>query len=403
MNLEIARWLISEAGLEAVNQASQFEELLPALEALRRKWTLEQASSAWKQGELRKKARIKFSRAGQMLFTPLALEMATSEQIADYCAERFHPYPYVVDGTCGIGGNAIGLAKVTKVLAGDKDFPLLLLARHNLAVYGLKEHIAFVCADTSTPWAKCPALFLDPSRRREGRRVWSPLDLQPPLSSVERWLTTTLAIGIKLSPVLDPQRVPYEGEWEYLSEGGECKEALLWLGELATCKRRATILPERATLTDEPVPPPKITPVLRYLYEPDPAVRRAHLVWQLAHRISANQIHPEIAYLTSDNLVKTPFAQEFEVLANLPFNLKQIKQAIKSLGITSLVIKKRGVPYQPEEIRRHLKLPEGPEGVLLLTRTEESFIAILAKYPDKQTSVHRSVRNYGPPLNEGRG
>lgn len=382
MNLEIARWLTSEDGLEAVHQARQFEEPLPALEALRRKWTLEQASSAWKQGELSKRARIKFSRADQMLFTPLALEVATSEQIADYCAERFRPYPYVVDGTCGIGGNTIGLARVTKVLAGDKDFPLLLLARHNLTVYGLREQASFVCADASTPWARCPALFLDPARRVEGHRVWFPADFQPPLSIVEQWLTITSAIGLKLSPALDPKGIPYEGEWEYVSENGECKEALLWLGELATCKRRATLLPERATLTDEPVPPPEITPVLRYLYEPDPAVRRAHLVWQLAHQISANQIHPEIAYLTSDKLVKTPFAQRFEVLATLPFNLKRIKQVIKSLGITSLVIKKRGVPYQPEEIRRHLKLPEGPEGILILTRVEEGPIAILAEYPE---------------------
>jgi hypothetical protein len=382
MNLEIARWLVSEEGLEAVNRASQFEEPLPALETLRRKVTLEQASSAWKQVELRKKARTKFSRADQMVFTPPALEMATSEQIADYCAERFRPYPYVVEGTCGIGGNTIGLARVTEVLAGDKDFPLLLLARHNLTVYGLREKVAFVCADASSPWAKCPALFLDPARRVEGHRVWFPLDFQPPLSAVERWLTLTPAIGVKLSPALDPEGIPYEGEWEYLSEGGECKEALLWLGELATCKRRATILPERVTLTDEPVPPPEITSVLRYLYEPDPAVRRAHLVWQLAHRISAGQIHPEIAYLTSDQLVKTPFAQGFEVLTTLPFNLKRIKQAIKAFGITSLVIKKRGVPYQPEEIRRHLKLPEGPEGILLLTRTQEGPLAILAKYPE---------------------
>ena len=62
--------------------------------------------------------------------------------------------------------------------------------------------------------------------------------------------------AIKLSPASDFAQ-HFAGpnvEIELISLRGECKEATVWFGELASCRRRATRLPEDVTWTDRDGP-----------------------------------------------------------------------------------------------------------------------------------------------------
>ena len=59
---------------------------------------------------------------------------------------------------------------------------------------------------------------------------------------------------------------------------------------------------------------------------------RAHLVDQFALSIGAGKLDEQIAYLTSDSLVDTPFARVYEVIESMPFNLKQINRRFRELG-----------------------------------------------------------------------
>ena len=146
---------------------------------------------------------------------------------------------------------------------------------------------ADVTAAESTPK---PA-WLDPARRQDSRRVSDPEDYSPPLS----WLTSCRrrlgSIGVKLSPAMDHALAGrYGAELEFLSEGGECREALLWLGAAAVratacarrCSRRWAAQPWRARRT---TPGRRSPSAAGYLYEPDPAVIRAHLVGTLAQQL----------------------------------------------------------------------------------------------------------------------
>ncbi len=58
--------------------------------------------------------------------------------------------------------------------------------------------------------------------------------------------------AIKLSPASDfAEHFGGPGiEVELVSLNGECKEATVWFGAAATCRRRATKLPENVTWTD---------------------------------------------------------------------------------------------------------------------------------------------------------
>jgi len=134
---------------------------------------------------------------------------------------------------------------------------------------------------------------------------------------------------------------------------------VLWFGTAADQPHRATLLPSGDTLTGGRLPDPAPGPVRRYLYEPDGAVIRAHLVAEVAGQLGATLIDPTIAYLTADDLRPTPYATAYEISDVLPFGLKKLKALLRERGVGTVVIKKRGSAIEPEELRRKLR----PEGV----------------------------------------
>ncbi|CAM5710654.1 hypothetical protein SANTM175S_10458 [Streptomyces antimycoticus] len=77
---------------------------------------------------------------------------------------------------------------------------------------------------------------------------------------------------------------------------------------------------------------PEPGPVGRWLYEPDGAVIRAHLVADVAARVGGRLIDPTIAYITTDELRPTPFATAYEITDVLPFNLEAAQGAAAGAG-----------------------------------------------------------------------
>jgi hypothetical protein len=236
--------------------------------------------------------------------------------------------------------------------------------------------------------ASSAGVFFDPARRSGERRIFSVRDYQPRLSILEDWLPRYPATGVKISPGvrLDELR-RYPAEIEFISLRGELKEAALWFGPLRTARRRATLLPGEHSLCDTedsgdaqaafPLSSPR-----SFLYEPDPAVLRAGLVHALGEQINAAQLDPDIAYLTSDHRIETPFARSWPVEAWFPFGLKRLRAALRQRGVTDVVVKKRGSPLQPEALIRMLRLkpserPERVERVIFLTHLRGQPIIVL--------------------------
>ena len=149
-------------------------------------------------------------------------------------------------------------------------------------------------------------------------------------------------------------------ELEFISVGYELKEAALWLGPLADVGKRATVI-ERSgaahTLflpqgAEQPLVP--LREPARVLYEPDSAIIRAGLVQLLAGQIGAAQIDREIAYITSDQVIDTPFARSWRVLEWMPFNLKRIQSRLRALDAGPVTVKKRGSPLDTDLLARRL-------------------------------------------------
>jgi SAM-dependent methyltransferase len=330
---------------------------------------------------LRQKAISKFSRAHRMYFTREALEQASGEMIARYRSHRFAQMAAsrIADLGCGIGGDSLALCQQADVVGIDQDWVRLQMARRNVNVYGGNGRFHPLQADLTqlTP-LPVAAFFFDPARRDEfGRRLHSVHAYRPPLALAEQWLTHVPHGAIKVSPAIDHAEVPNAAELEFVSVEGEVKEGILWFGALQSgVRRRATLLPGGHTLTDQDTadPLPILSPQ-QYLYEPDGAVIRAHLVQALGHRLDAGQIDADIAYLTGNGYRQTPFARCYRLEDYFPFQLKRLRHYLRERGVTQVTVKKRGSPLDPQWLERQLRLRtnEGQTAVhriLFLTQIE---------------------------------
>ena len=109
----------------------------------------------------------------------------------------------------------------------------------------------------------------------------------------------------KVAPGIAHDLVPPGVDIEWVSLRGGLKEAVLWWGGLRDgVRRRATLLPSGApmTSTSDADGPPPTGPLRGYLYEPDDAVVRAHLIGDLALMVDGVLPDASTAYVTSDLL-----------------------------------------------------------------------------------------------------
>lgn len=360
---------------------------------LRRELPAAQAQAVLETVLLRQEAVTKFSRAAQMYFTRPALEQATSEVVSRYRAQRFAQLGSraIFDLGCSIGGDALALTDFAEVTGVEWDLVRLLMAQENVRAYGNGERFHPLQADllSMTPFA-ADALFFDPARRDEqGRRFFSVHDYQPPLSLIDRWRELVPETAVKISPGVDYAELPDDAEVEFISVNGEVKEGVLWYGRFQTTQRRATLLPDNTTLTTDDLPsePVPITQPKAYLYEPDGAVIRAHLVEALAPQLQASKLSDDIAYLTSDTAVETPFARCFAIQDHFPFQLKQLRHYLREHSIGQVVIKKRGSPLEPAQLMQQLRLKgNGDESCIIFLTQIQGEAAVLIGQEQKKAS-----------------
>ncbi|MFD7700521.1 methyltransferase domain-containing protein [Streptomyces caelestis] len=362
--------------LDEVRDTDPAHELAVATR-LRREHPADLVSAALGQARLRQRAVAKFGAedARRMFFTPNGVEQSTRASVAAYRARRFRELGVasVADLCCGIGGDAIALARAgIRVLAVDRDPLTAAAARANADALGLADMIEVRQADvTEVDTAGHDAVFVDPARRGGRGRVFDPEAYSPPLSwAVEAARTASRAAALKVAPGIPHEAVPADAEAEWISDGGDVKEAVLWFGSGQEAAVRATLLPGPRTLLSRGLPDPAVRPPGRYLYEPDGAVVRSHLVAEVAEELDGGLIDPTIAYVTADEHRPTPYATAYELTDRLPFNVKKLKALLRERRVGTLTVKKRGSAVEPEELRRKvLPKPHGTESVtVFLTR-----------------------------------
>ena len=389
MDLDAFRWLLTDAGQELLARAAEApDDELKAQSQLRRvaigttQERADRVAAALTQTVLRRKATAKLGEeAGRMYFTTDGLEQATRATVASHRAARLAAASAgsVIDLGCGIGGDLVAFARAGITSAGVDTDPLRVeLARANLAALGLPGAVSVADA-TTVDTSPFDAAYADPARRTGRGRTFSVEDWTPPWTFVEELLRRDAVV--KAAPGIPHARIPEGVEAEWVSDAGEVKEAALWSGRLATTTRRATVIGHGglATLTDEDDPGGEARDLGEFLYEPDGAVIRAGLVTAVAAGVKGGLVHDHIAYVTSDEAFRTPFARGFRVVETLPYREKALRAALRERNVGALTIKKRGVGLVPDELRKRLSLTGDEAATIVLTRARGHGIALLVQ------------------------
>lgn len=314
---------------------------------------------------LRRRAHAKLDGADGWLFTDDAVQQATATAVARHRAQRLTGRA-VHDATCSIGTELAVLREITDNLVGSDIDPVrLAMARHNLG-----PGVPLCRADALRPVTAGAVVVIDPARRSAGARRFDPKAYTPPLDRVlqvyrDRDLVVKCAPGIDFAALAE---LGFEGEIEVTSLGGSVREACLWSSGLAVpgIRRRATVLDSGEQLTDADPDDCGAAAAGRWIVDPDGAVVRAGLVRQYATRHRLWQLDPDIAYLTGDSLPEG--VRGFEVIDQLPFAEKKLRQALSALDCGPLEILVRGVGVDPDALRRRLR-PRGRQSLsVVITR-----------------------------------
>ena len=341
------------------------------------------------QARLRQRAKAKFGPfASRMLFTEPGLEQATRLQVAALHAGRFARagIGHVADLGCGIGGDALAMAAIDlEVTAAEADEVTAAIAAYNLTpfprVHVLHEHAERVAL------GGIGGAWLDPARRTTAggttTRISDAAEYSPGLDFAFG-LADRMAVGVKLGPGTDRDVVPAGAEAQWISVDGDVVELGVWLGPVARPGIGRAALVIRGDSANELTAPADsedapVGPLGDYLYEPDGAVIRARLIGDLARANGAWMLSANIAYLTADAAIDSPFARGFRILERLPADERQLRQALQARGIGTLEIKKRGVDVDPAALRTRLKLRGAERATLVLTREQGRHVALLVE------------------------
>jgi hypothetical protein len=386
--IEAEAWVLSTPeGLDLLADIAGVSAPRPAdIAGWRKHAGAEEVAAAIRLAGSRTRAATKYSRADRMWLDPVGLQQATAEAVARHKARRFES-DLTVDLCAGIGGDTLALAARGDVMSVDQDHGMCRRIAWNADVYRVGDRV-LPCRSSAErfPVPRDTWVHIDPDRRAAGPgRARGVADYAPSLGFLRSLAGRAPAGAIKLSPASDFMEAfpASEFEIELISLDGECKEATVWFGAAATCRKRATRLPEDVTWTDRDgqrserfrVP---VTPVSAFVYDPDPALLRSGLLDSFATAHDLNRIAADVDYLTGDRHIETPFLSAFEVISVHPLDLKRLRRVVAEHDIGPLEIKVRGLDLAPELLRKQLATRGSRPATLILAGGSGHAVAVLA-------------------------
>jgi precorrin-6B methylase 2 len=419
LELSTARWLASPAGLAAVADAvarldadageaaaggGHRDPGLALAAWARDRWPAAgRGPAVVAAAAARRRARGRWPRADELLFTRTGLEQASDPVVSAWRAARLAA---VAGGSrrrwdlcAGIGGDTLAIATASRgpVTAVDRDAARLELLRHNARVFGVEVSIEVADALTVRPDPD-DLVHADPGRRRaDGRRLRRLADHQPPVGALVAAHRGVAGLAVALSPgvdLADPD-LPADAELEFVAVDGQLVEAVAWTGELAVPGRAAT-----ATLLRRPAqtghPPEHVAiardrgprsvlpvgPVGDHLVEVAAPAVRARLHDTIGAGIGARRLAQHRALLTCDaRPPASPWYVARRVLAVLPARPRAVRAWLRARELRPVELTVHGLDADVGAWWRGLGRPSrGPDGWrVALVRLDEGAAAIVTE------------------------
>ena len=390
-----AHWLVSDDAAilldECQNQVESRREPIAIIKSLRKSLPANRASLILDQAQLRIRAKRKFALADKMFFTRPALEMATDETIANFKAQRLSSLNSVADICCSIGGDLIGLAQRSpraQTSGLDLNDVAVLFANKNLEAHGISGE-ANVGDFNDFSIGDFDAIHIDPDRRQHGRSTFGD-KFEPSLDEIFARLGSKPDAAIKVAPATrNHDYFPEQVERQWIGHSRECKQQVIWTGDLAIHKgcRVATVISD--TTVEEFVRPAESADSCRvslsrqlkdHIFETQNTVLAAGLNIAYAEEHRLERIDDQVAYLTSDDPIESNLVACFKVIDVVPANIKKITSAVLMHQCGNLEIKNRGVEDKlVEQVRRIRPVAGGQQATIVLSPIQGKPSAIIAR------------------------
>ncbi|MDD4983606.1 MAG: class I SAM-dependent methyltransferase [Candidatus ainarchaeum sp.] len=240
-----------------------------------------------------------------------SLEMSTPELVSKYRASRLKCNT-AIDLCCGLGIDAILLAKsCKKVIAIEKDKKILDCAIKNAKLYNTKN-IEFICADFKTLDLKKynpDIIFADPSRRVGEKRVKELSETEPSTTEIISLLQKQgfENFCIEVSNNLDLEKLNFDCEKEFISLNKEPNCISLYFGNLKKYNYSFVALPDKKVIFADKINPEFKTQenFKKYLYELDEGIKKMHFQNELLNHYNGLYAITD-SFFTSTNLIKDP-------------------------------------------------------------------------------------------------
>ncbi len=325
----------------------------------------------------------------------LSIEQCSSEASANYKANLLKGNTFA-DLTGGLGIDTYYISQhFRQTDYVERQEELCDLARHNFSVLNMKIEVHNKKAeDYINHCEPKDCIFIDPARRDEhGRKTVSIADCTPNVADLQDLLLQKAEkVMVKLSPMLDISKALEElrqvKEVHVVAVANECKELDFILergyqGEIQfVCVNLLTEQPEvRFTMEEERNSSGKLAEsVLKYLYEPNPAVMKAGCFKLLTQRFDVFKLHKNSNLYTSEDLISDFPGRIFEVEGWAPYNKKVKQTLLQDVDKASIAV--RNFPLSVADLRKTLKISDGDEWFLFATTLKgEQKILIKTKKP----------------------
>ena len=312
-------------------------------------------------------------RTAGIIYPPkLALEQCSSEATAGY-KSRLIRGKRVLDLTGGFGVDSFFFAQTAEQVTHlEPQESLSEIAKHNAAMLG-RPNLQFVQGyaekfldETTEKW---DTIYLDPSRRVAGQKVFRLADCEPNVVDLQAKLfSLSRYILLKTAPLLDIRSALTEitqvSEVHVLSVNNEVKELLFLLDRefqgqepqihcagLSGDKEQHYAF----KLSDEKACELRdYAPIGQYVYEPDTAWLKAGCFKLISRDYQLGKLHQHTHLYTSEQLVENFPGRTFRILKNQPYkNFAKEKQHLKANVLT------RNFPVNTPELQKKHRISDG--------------------------------------------
>lgn len=341
--------------------------------------------------QLQKRAIEKFG-PGSWKVTRRSLQQATPWQVARLKASWFGN-EMVYDLCCGIGGDALELARRGPLIAIDDDSELVACVRRNLTQVSGVDSATASCADVcSVALPAGASIHIDPDRRTDQHRTVKPDRYRPDWNAVCRIVSTADAAIIKLAPAaeFDPATIGQLHRcWISLRRtvreqsvlvGKTIDRAGLMPGQRSAVSIRSdgtTIWFRPQAIDDAAIE--TVEQPMRLLIDPDPAIRAAGLTETFARDYDLRLLHQASGFLTADTV--KPAVSEIAVASEVvwfgPCDDRKLRREFRTRDVFPETIKVRGTDHNPSVLtKRYRKCGQQPVTLWIGRAGKRVFAAI---------------------------